>query len=99
MNNQITRLNVEIANLEDEKEQLQSQADNASTQYNIGALGILIGLLMFFLSIYWLGSLLFLAGALAVLTQGNKKRKLNKQIEDIHAQVKERRNKIIELAE
>lgn len=99
MSNQITRLNAEIANLEDEKEQFQSQASNASTQYNIGAFGILIGLLMFFLSVYWLGSLLFLAGALAVLTQGSKKRKLNKQVEGINAQIKEKRNKIIELAE
>ena len=99
MSNQITRLNAEIANLGDEKEQLQSQASNASTQYNIGAFGILLGLLMFFLSVYWLGSLLFLAGALAALTQGSKKRKLNKQIEEINVQIKEKRNKIIELAE
>ena len=99
MNGQITKLNAEIANLEDEKEQLWSTANNASTQYNIGIFGVLIGLLLVFASVCWLGILLFLAGALAILTQGSKKRTANKQINSITTQIKKKRNIIIELIE
>lgn len=100
MSGQIARLNAEIANLEDEKERLQSQANNASSQYNIGVFGVIIGLLLlFFTSVYWLGGLLFLAGALAVFTQGSKKRAAFREIDNLRVQIKEKRNKIIDMAE
>lgn len=100
MSSQIARLNAEIANLEAEKERLQSQANNASSQYNIGVFGVIIGLLLlFFTSVYWLGGLLFLAGALTVFTQGSKKRAAFRQIDNLRAQIKKKRNKIIDLAE
>ena len=99
MPNQTTKLNMEIANLEDEKEQVNSEIAKANTQYNIGAFGVFFGILLVVLSAYWIGGLMFLAGILAALTQGSKKRSLAKKVESIQLQIKEKRNVIIESVE
>ena len=95
---QIAQLNIEIANLEDERNEVQQKVQSANTQYIIGTIGAVIGLLLIlFTNYWWLGALLVFAGALAVFTQGAKKRSAKRQVDQINQTIKAKRNSISEM--
>jgi len=85
MSNNATKLNLEIANMEDERRKLEQEAQSSNSQYIIATLGAIIGLILLLATnIWWLGLILFLAGTLAVFTQGAKKRSAQKKIDMIN---------------
>lgn len=100
MNEQIAKAQLDIANLEDERSELQRKAQRSNSQYGLGALGALIGvLLVIFTSWWWLGLLLLLAGALAVFTQGARKRRAEREIKRITEDIRNKRSEIAALLE
>ncbi len=96
----ITKTNLEIATLEDERKKLEKKAQNANSQVIIAAVGFMIGLLLILLGIRDLllcgiGVFLGIAGALALITQGLKKRKVQKERDQLDEQIKQKRQTII----
>lgn len=89
MSNQVAELQLEIDRLHDQVRAQERQVQAAGNQYNLGALGALAGLLLtvFVSNVWWLGLLLFLAGALAVVTQGGKKRAAQRQIKTLEERI------------
>lgn len=94
------KLKLDIQNLEDERRDMERQAQAVGSQYTLGVVGVIAGLaLLVFTSVYWLGGLLFVAGALAVLTQGSKKRGALKRIQSLSAQIRDKRSDLARLLE
>ncbi len=96
----ITKANLEIANLEDERKKLERKAQNANSQVIIAIVGFMVGLLFIFLGIRdylmcGIGIFLGTAGSLALITQGLKKRKVQKEIDILNEQIKQKRQTII----
>ena len=95
MDAQIAKLNLKIADLEDKRKDYEKIAQSAGTQYNIGAIGALIGVILLIATSYWwLGVLLLVAGALAVFTQGAKRRTARKHMDEVGNEIKELRTQI-----
>ncbi len=95
---QIAKLNLEIAEHEDWRTQWLAKVQSADSQYILATLGVIIGLLLvIFTSYWWLGLLLFMAGTLAVFTQGFKKRKAQKEVDLCTKAIREKRAEISSL--
>ena len=91
----IAKLNLEIGNLEDTRRDLEKQAQGANTQYILATIGVIIGvILLIFTHVWWVGLLLLIAGALAVFTQGSKKRGLEKQVKEINLTIRSKRDEM-----
>jgi hypothetical protein len=89
------KLNLEIGNLEDTRRDLEKQAQSANTQYILATIGVIIGvILLIFTQVWWVGLLLLIAGALAVFTQGSKKRGLEKQVKEINLTIRSKRDEM-----
>lgn len=94
------RIYLDIQTLEDARSEFERKANNANTQYIIAVVGVIAGLLILVLTgIYWLGGLIFVAGALAVFTQSSKMRWAQKQIQSMNDQIRERREYLAGLGE
>lgn len=87
----------QLDELKDQRTALEKKRDDARKQVNIGAIGILIGLLMFFaLGGFWpfLGGLIGLAGLLGVLTNVGTANSSERQLKGINEQITEIRKQL-----
>ena len=90
------KIQIEIDRLNDEIRVLERQAQGSNSQYVLGVVGVLIGLvLIVFLSVWWLGLFFLLAGALAVFTQGAKKRQTEREIAELQEQIERYRKTLV----
>lgn len=89
------KIQIEIDRRQDQVRRLSGQAQGANSQYILGAVGALLGLLLLvFTGVWWLGLLLLLAGALAVFSQGSRKRKAEREIAELEAQIERYRREL-----
>lgn len=89
MSNQALQLQIEIDRIRDQMTAQARVVQSAGSQCTLGAVGALAGvlLLVFVNGVWWLGLLLFLAGTLAVFTQGSRKRAAEREMRKLEERI------------
>jgi hypothetical protein len=95
----IPALQMEIANLEDERRTLEQEHSRANTQYTLGLLAILAGIaVMIFTSWLLLGVFLVLAGGLTGMAKYSQRARSRMRLTEIADLIKAHREEIVRLS-
>jgi len=86
----VAKLEAEIPSLEDKRRTLEEQAKGSNTQYMIGLIGLLLGIVLLF-PLAPLGILLILAGGLAAGTQYVKRSNARKAVDELTTTIEAKR--------
>lgn len=93
----IAKLTLELDELKEKRDKTEKEFDTANGRMRNGAIALLIGLVLFFITsgfISLIGAFLAAVGLLAALTNIGKKNKLERQLKEMDAAITAKRQEI-----